>query len=203
MALVIPDDFSDWIGKDIDTARQDELVRCASAAQAWVARQAGLRSLEKEDTAVATYLEACDAHGEYLYLPNDVRPAWHTTGSDLMTVVDSGSSLSVSATYSTTASVILMNVNTFKRVALFRSGGWPKTLANNVVVTCKVGWHADTGVLIVPDDVKRLVIEVAWLMFNSFAWVGRQNVSKAGAAVSIENDLSPGSIDTLNRLRGV
>jgi len=202
MALAVVGDVAAWVGRDIDSTRQGELTACIAAAQAWVATQAGLRSLEKEASAVTTYLDASSAYGEELWLPNDIRPLWHS-GSDLLTVTEGGVSVTVSVAYSSTAGAIIRNANTFKRVCLVRAGGWAQSGANDVAVTCKVGWHLDTGVLIVPQDVRRLVIEAAWLLFNSANWVGRQNVSKAGAAISIENDLSPFAQETLTRLRGI
>lgn len=201
MALATVADIASWIGKDIAAERQGEATDDITAAQAWIARAAGLRSLEKESSAVTIYLDGEDACGEDLWLPADVRPMWHS-GSDLMTVTEDGTSLTVATGYSTTAGVTISGANQFKRVCLYRTGGWSKSLRQNIAVACKVGWHLDTGVLIVPTDVKRLVIETAWLIFNSFAWVGKQNVSKSGAAVSLENDLSPAAQETLNRLRG-
>jgi hypothetical protein len=205
MALALVSDVASWIGKDIDAARQGELTSCIAAAQSWIASQAGLRSLEKETTAVTAYIDGKDANGEELWLPSEIRPVWHT-GSDLMTVVESGTALTPLAIgYSSTASVVLRGVNSFDRVCLYRVGGWiwNRFTPQNIAVACKVGWHADTGALIVPADVKRLVVEVAWLQFNSFNWVGRQNVSKAGTAITIENDLSPFARAVLDNLRGV
>jgi len=201
MPFAIPSDIASWIGKDIDATRQAELVSTIAAAQDWVAHQAGIRSLEKEAAAVTTYLDATEANGENLWLPADVRPVWHS-GSDLMTVTEGGISVSLAASYSATAGAVIRGANQFKRVCLWRAGGWSKSGASDIAVTCKVGWHLDTGVLIVPQDVRRLCIEVAWLLFNSYNWVGKQNVSKAGSAVSLENDLSPFAADTLRFLRG-
>lgn len=202
MALAVVGDVAAWIGRDIDSTRQGELTACIAAAQAWVATQAGLRSLEKEASAVTTYLDASSACGEELWLPNDVRPLWHS-GSDLLTVTEGGVSVTVSVAYSSTAGAIIRNANTFKRACLVRVGGWARSGANDVAVTCKVGWHLDTGVLIVPQDVRRLVIECSWLIFNSASWSGIQSISKAGASVTMANDLSPAGRDTLDRLPGV
>jgi hypothetical protein len=204
MALAGPSDIGSWIGKDIDPSKQAELTATIAFAQAWIAQDAGLRSLEKESSAVTTYLDGSDAGGgsTALWLPADLRPVWHS-GSDLMVVAAEGTTLTLSVGYSITADVVLSNVNTSRRVCLHKRGGWLTSGPQNVAVTCKVGWHLDTGVLVATPEIRRLIMEVAWLMFNSHAWVGKQSISKGGSSISIENDLSPGSRSTLDSLRGV
>ena len=204
MPLAGPSDIGSWIGKDIDPSKQAELTACIAFAQSWVAQAAGLRSLEKESAAVTAYLDGSDAGSGSiaLWLPADIRPVWHS-GGDLMVVIEDGRTLTLAIGYSATADVVIRNANTSNRVCLHKAGGWSTSGPQNVSVACKVGWHFDTGVLIAPFDVRRLVMEVSWLMFNSHAWVGRQNISKAGSSISIENDLSPGSQATLDSLRGI
>jgi hypothetical protein len=205
MALAQPSDFASMIKRDIDPAMQTELVNCVAYAQSWIAREAGLRSLEKEASAVTFYLDGCDANGDELWLPHDVRPVWHST-PDLMTVSENGVALTPLAIgYSSTAAVVFRGVNQFKRVSLYRPGGWywSGLSPQNIAISCKVGWHLDTGVLIVPPDVQRLVIKVAWKMFNTAGQTGITSVNKAGTAISWVDELSPTEQATLDRLRGV
>lgn len=204
MALAVPADFDAWAKKSLSTDVQTELNNCVSYAQAWIANQAGLRSLEKESAAVTTYFDGGkDTYGEDFWAPMDLRPMWHT-GSDLVTVVESGTTVGVAVGYSTTAGAMLSGVNSFQRVRLSRVGGWAVN-KNNIALTCKCGFDgsstATTNAL--PPDVKRLVMEVAWLMFNSAGRVGISNTSKVGASADIVNDLSPMSQATLDWLRGI
>lgn len=204
MALVDPGDIDDWIGRAISANRQDEVTSTIAYAQSWVAQSAGLRSLEKEAASVTTYFDGADVCGEFLWLPMDMRPVWHS-GSDLVSIVEDAISLNVSSIASTTIPVILTNANTYKRARLYKAGGWSKATPQNIAVTCKVGFDSDpsASVLPVPQYVRRLVMEVAWLMFNSPQWIGHSSTSKAGSAATVENALSLTAREGLERLRGL
>jgi hypothetical protein len=210
MALAAYTDVeTSWAKKTLETAAQTEMTACIAHAQSWIAHQAGLRSLEKEAAAVTEYVDGSKIDNPYeIYLSAACRPAWHTgTGSDLMTVVESGVTLTPAIGYSTTAGVILSGVNSFERVRLSRVGGWvwSRGLTDNIAVTLKCGFDSSTtaGTNPLPFDVKRLVTEVAWLVYNSSSWVGKSSISKAGTSVSIADELSPAGQSTLDWLRGI
>ena len=207
MALAAYTDIESWIGKTLDSGRQAEATASIAFAQGWIANQAGMRSLEKEAAAVTTYFDGGqDTVSADLWLPMDMRPVWHT-GSDLVAVTENGTSLTVAIGYSTTAGVTLRGVNSMSRVRLSRVGGWfwNYSIANNVSVACKCGFDTTTTASTnpVPTDVKRLVVEVAWLSLNGSARTGKQSVSKAGTSVSIVDDISPAGRSTLDWLRGI
>jgi hypothetical protein len=107
--------------------------------------------------------------------------------------------------YSASATTIIRGANDYQRVRLSRVAGWnfSNPIQQNIAVACKVGWHLDTGVLIVPPDVQRLVIKVAWKMFNTAGTTGIASLNKAGTATSFIDDLSPSERDTLDWLRGI
>jgi len=207
MALVAPAEFDSWAKKSLAADVQAELVLCVAYAQSWIADQAGLRSLEKETTAQVSYFDGGrDTWGSELWVPMCCRPMWHT-GSDLAVITENGAALTAVIGYSTTANVCIQGVNTFSRVRLSKIGGWywGYVGANNVSVTSKCGFDgsstATTNAL--PPDAKRLVMEVAWLMFNSAGRIGINNTAKAGSSADIINDLSPMGQSTLDWLRGV
>ena len=206
MALAVPADFDAWAKKSVDSDHQDELNNCVSFAQSWIAREAGLRSLEKESAAVTTYFDRDDAFGDDLWLPMSHRPMWHT-GSDLVTVLESGEAVTVAVGYSTTAGAVLRGVHSMDRPRLSRVGGWAngQTIQNNIAVACKVGFDGNSTATTnaCPADVKRLVMEVAWLMFQGANRFGIANTSKGGSSADITNDLTPMSQAALERLRGI
>jgi hypothetical protein len=206
MALAEVVDFSSWIKKDLDATVQEELVACIAAAQAWIAREAGLRSLEKESAAKTEYLDgALLPNNEDAWLPMSVRPVWHTGTSDAMTVTENGTSLTVATAFSSGAGVVVAGANSLDRVRIYREGGWSNSGRQNIAVSCKVGFDASTTASTnpLPYDVKRLVMGVAWKLFNQPAVAGRSSVGKAGQTVSLVDDLSLMERATLDRLRGV
>jgi hypothetical protein len=208
MALAAYTDIESWIGRTLDSGRQAEATSCIGFAQSWIANQAGLRSLEKESAAVTLYEdgEKLTSASEF-WLSAACRPAWHVGTSDIFTVSENGAALTVAVGYSSTASVILSGVNSMDRVRLYRAGGWSwsRGLPGNISVACKCGFDtsstASTNPL--PLDVKRLVVEVAWLMLNGSQRTGKTSVSKAGTSVSISEDLSSAATGTLDWLRGI
>jgi hypothetical protein len=207
MALAAYTDIETWIGKVFDSARQAEVTNCIAFAQSWIANQAGLRSLEKESAEVTIRADGASLwNPEEFWMPSSCRPSWHT-GSDVYTVTENGSTLSVVNGYSSTASVVLSGANSLDRARLFRPGGWAysPSLPNNISVACKCGFDssmtASTNPL--PADVKRLVMEVAWAMLNGAQRTGKSSTSKAGTSVSINDDLSPAAVSTLDWLRGI
>ncbi len=203
MALVYPSDLESMLGKSIASERQPEVASCIDVAQSWIARAAGIRSLEKETTAQTVYLDGCEAYGNELWLPPEVRPAWNS-GSDLMVVTEDGLTLTTSTAYSSSAGVIVRYAQTEKRGYLVRPFGWSVSGSANIAVTCKVGFDAlGSSTLAVPGYVWQLIREVAYLTFLSPALTGKTSVSKAGASVSIEHELSPMALQGLNFLRGI
>jgi hypothetical protein len=207
MALAEVIDISEWIGKDIDATRQSELVSCIAAAQSWIATEAGLRSLEKEATAKIEYLDGDTLpNQEEAWLPNSCRPTWHTgTGADAIVVSENGIVLGMSFAYTTGTNIVIDGANTFRRMRLYRSGGWSTAGKQNIAVTLKCGFDPSLTAPLnpLPVDVKRLVMGVAWKLFNAPTSVGRSSVSKAGQAVSWLDELSAMERSTLDSLRGI
>lgn len=206
MALAAYTDIETWIGKTFDAGRQAEVTNCIGFAQSWIANQAGLRSLEKEATAVTAYFDGGrDTSGSDFWVPMSFRPMWHT-GSDLTTVSENGVNLTLTVGYSSTAGATISGVNSFDRVRVSRIGGWSYNLgSNNVAIACKCGFDSSTTATTnpLPLDVKRLVMEVAWTMLNGAQRTGKTSVSKAGTSVSINDELSPAAVATLDWLRGI
>lgn len=207
MALAAYTDIEAWIGKTFDSSRQAEVTNCIAFAQSWIANNAGLRSLEKESAVVTEYIDGDKlTDSDAVWLPMSCRPAWHT-GSDLVTVVENGTSLTVAIGYTTTAGVSLSGVNTFDRVRLARIGGWSWStgVPNNIAVAMKCGFDTTTTASTnpCPVAVKRLVMDVAWNMLNSTQRTAKASQSKAGSSVSFKDDLSQLSQDTLDWLRGI
>ena len=207
MAIALPADVVSWIGKDIDAARQEELVNCIALAQVWIANQAGLRSLEKEAAAITEYIDSDTMpNQDELWLSPACRPAWHTgTSSDLMTVVESGTTQGLSIGYTASSNVVIAGANRFDRVRLSRAGGWVRWGKQNIAVALKCGFDPDPAAAVnpVPLDVKRLVMEVAWLTLNSPSRAGKTSINKAGQSVSLLDELSPAGRATLDWLRGI
>ena len=207
MALITQADVEQFTGIAIDSGRAAGIAQAILAAQTWVAHQAGLRSIEKETAAVTVYLDTKNADETgYLWLPSDVRPAHHA-GADLIAVVESGSALTGGSAfgYSATADVTIRGANGISAVALFRPqwGEFGAYGRNNVAVTCKVGFDIVGATnLAVPQDVRTLLMEVAWNLFTMPATMGRTSTSKAGASASFDGELSPLGKATLAWLCG-
>lgn len=203
MALVYPSDLDSMLGKNIASERQAEVSACIEVAQSWIARSAGVRAIEKEATNTTIYLSGCDAYGTELWLPPEVRPVWNS-GSDLIAVTQDGITLSTAASYSAGTGVIVRFAETDKRVLLDRPFGWSTWGPSNVAVTCKVGYDMlGSAILGVPPSVWQLIREVAYYIFLTPSLMGKASTSKAGASISIERDLSPMSLQTLEALRGL
>ena len=122
-----------------------------------------------------------------------------------MTVTEDGASITVALGYSTSAGAVIIGANELRRVTLYRQGGWSTSLPQNIAVTCKVGFVADVTAAVnpLPLDVKRLLCESAWLMFNAASRVGVGSVAKLGSSADVTNDLSRSSQDTLSLLTGL
>ena len=134
-------------------------------------------------------------NSDELWLDPGHRPVLHT-GSDLVTVSVNGSSLTVAASYSTTAGVMLVGANEDSPCRLIRQFGPWTTGIRNIVVSYKCGFQTDpaltaTDTFPVPSNIKQLANEMSWLVFNSASLLGKQNVSHAVAAVTLSNELSP------------
>jgi len=201
MALVYPADINSWTGKDIPAGREEELISAIAFAQAWIARTTGILSLEKTAANVTFYIDGDTALGGDLWMPPSVRAMWHS-GSDLAVITEDGATLTSALGYSESADVIIIGAHEYKRPILNRPGGWSRSLKQNVSVACKVGFApAGSAVLPVPEDVRRLIAELAWLLFQSSSLVGKSTISEIGTSVSITNDLSPAASSTLDLLR--
>ena len=202
MSLATVSGVMSWIRKDIDPNRQSELERCCSAATSFLAALTD-RTLERTTKVVYFDGDVALGGGRELWLHPGHRPVLHT-GADLVTVESNGSALSVAVGYTTTAGAVLVGANEDRPCRLVRYAGiWP-TGIQNIKVTYKCGWQTDRSVVAdtqpVPLGVEQLANEIAWLMFVSPSWLGLSNVSHAGAAVSISNDLSPASKRMLDNL---
>jgi hypothetical protein len=203
-------DVDTWRRKSTAQEHQGSLELAIDAAVSWVEREGGRRSIEKKTVTVTLDGSRADGHTRSdLWLPPDVRPVWHTTTPNVVAVSEDGSSLTVAAGYSASADVIVHGANEDVPVMLYRRGGWYPG-RRNVAVTLVVGYDVTPptpegvfpSVLPLPSSIRQLIIEAAWLTFNSEAWLGHQNVSRAGAAVTISNELSPMASETLANLRG-
>ena len=200
MALTDVANIESWIKRDIEADREAELTRCCSAATKILEQITG-RTLER-----VTKTQNFDGYlalgiGDEIYLHPGHRPVLHT-GSDLITCTVSGLGISVVTGYSTTAGIVAIGANEDRPVMLKRLWGPFIWGIQNIAVSYKCGWQTNgtTDSQPVPDDVVQLANEVAWLMFQSPDWLGKQNVSNAGAAISIANALSPIAQHTLDRL---
>jgi len=201
MALITQADLENWTGSSIDASRVASVTQVILAAQSWIARQAGIRSLEKEANAVTVYLDSDNAdNGTDLWLPPEVRPFWSGAGQDLMTVSADGQALTIASGYSATADVLIRGAHGLGLGMLYRSAWGPGR--SNVAVGCKVGF-ATSGAVLLPDDVKILVMEVAWLFFTIPNMMGRTSVSKPGTSQSVDRQLSPQALATIQVLKGV
>lgn len=209
--VVVVADFDAWRGRATAQEKQGAVEAAIAVATSWVERAAGRRSLAKTGALTIT-LDGERAEGRRrtdLWLPPDFRPVWHLT-PDLVTVSENGSALTIAAGYSSSADVLIRNANEDRPVMLYRLGGWYPD-RQNVVATLKVGWDATPpdvdgnppAVLPLPASIRQLVLEATLLTFNSADWMGHHNVSRAGAAVTLENELSPMAGQTLEDLRGM
>jgi hypothetical protein len=208
--FVTVSDVDAWRGKPTEQEYQPALESAIASAVSWVERAGGRRSLDKKRITVT--IDGHSAAGSpNLWLPRDLRPVWHVEDTDdVVEIVEDGSALTVAGGYSASADVRISGVNEDSPVLLYRCGGWSCD-RQNIVVELTVGWDGTPPdaegvlpeILPMPASIRQLVIETAWLTFNSAEWVGRQNVSKAGAAITISNSLSPMAADTLANLRGL
>lgn len=197
MALITVADLTPWTDQEISTARQDEANRCCVAAQSWVEGRTG-RTLEV-GAAVTRYFDGSDAGGRYgdeLWLPAEDRPVIHS-GGDLLTVTEDGAAVTVAVGYSTSAGAILKGANADRRGCLVRRDQAWASGVQNIAVVYKLGWSTTT----LPARVKELLLELALLFFREPQWIGKASVSKAGGAVTIMRELSPGAQGVLESLR--
>jgi len=209
MALIIQSDIEAWTGVAFDVSRAGAVAQAIVSAQAWIAREVGIRSLEKEAQPVTIYLDSANAGGvggTDLWLPPDVRPFWFFQ-TDLLAIYENGVALSVSSGYTPSADVILRGANSLNVGMMWRPIWYPGTVITgrqNVQVSCKVGFDVKTGTnLPVPEDVRSLIMEVALLWYQIPGSLGRKSQSKAGGSESFDNELSPMAKRTLEWLRGV
>ncbi len=206
MPLTSIDRVSSWAKKDIDAARQAEVTRCIVAASSIIAKISG-RQLERVTRSIS--LDGCDATGRdgmILRLPPGDRPVLHT-GSDLVTVSESGRSLTVATGYSTSAGVIVKGANRDERCSLIRNGaGWYWDSGyQDILVGYKCGWTLDVAndTQPVPDHVIQLANALAWMIYLEPAWIGKLNESAQGAAVTLSNELPAYESEVLRSLMGL
>ena len=205
--LVSQADIEAWVGTAIDAGRTVAIAQAITSAQSWIARQVGIRSLEKEANAVTVFLDSANADNETdLWFPPEVRPFWHS-GTDLVTVSESGVSLTVASGYSASADILIRGANSLNVGMLYRPAWAPEGKGYgrlNVAVSCKVGFGAvGAANLAVPEDVRLLIMEVAWLFFTLPSSIGRSSVSKAGTSQAFDGELSPQALSTMEMLKGV
>lgn len=202
MALTNVANIESWVKRDIDPDREAELTACCSKATK-ILEQISDRILERQ--TVTRYFDGYMALGyaDEIWLHPGHRPVLHT-GSDLITVSVSGSSVSVGVGYSTTYGIIAIGANEDTQCLLKRNLAPYVWGIQNVSVTYKCGYQTDlsktTDSQLVTDEIVHLANEVAWLLFNESDWLGKDNVSHAGAAVSLNNNLSPLARATLDSL---
>lgn len=202
-ALTTVGNIAAWAKQDIATEYQDALTTCINAAGSMLEQLTGRTLMRATKTAYFDGKYALGASDE-IWLDPGHRPVLHT-GSDLVTVTVNGSSLTVSSTYSTTAGVILIGANEDAPCRLIRSAGPWSTGLRNIAVTYKCGWQTDPALVgtdsqPLPKMVEQLANEFAWLLFSEANWLGKANVSHAGAAVTIANELSLASKGILESL---
>lgn len=199
MALTTVATVKAWGEPTLDSRNDDVLSDCIDAAEALIERVTGRVLNQASFTRYFSGGEAVGRGRDTIYLQQGHRPVIHS-GGDLVTVTEDGSALTVAVGYSATANVILSGVNEDKQCALRRNYSvWSNAAYDNITVTYKAGWTTST----VPNDVKQLIAEVAWLIFRSPGWLGKASTSKAGTAVSFEKDLTPQSAAVISQLRGL
>jgi len=202
MGLSTVDRVLAWIRDDeFPPERQEELLRCINAATDSLAEVTG-RTIERATKTV--YLDGCDAGGpcgELLHLPRGDRPVIHG-GSDLVTVSENGTAVTVATGYSTTAGVVLKNANLDRPCILVRNYTAWQDGYQNIAVTYKCGWTIDVpgDTAPAPNKVVQLVNAMAWKIFTEPAWIGKINVAQAGSSVTFIDDLPSIEADTLRSL---
>ena len=202
--LISQADIESWVGTTIDAGRTAAVSQAIGSAQAWIARQAGMRSLEKESSPPIAYLDSDNAdNGTDLWLPPEIRPFYHV-GTDLMTVTVDGGAMTIASGYSSSADILIRGAQSLSPGMLYRPSWGSSSGKLNVAVTCKVGFGAvGSANLAVPEDVRILIMEVSWLLFTMPSSMGRSSVSKAGTSQSFDEKLSPQGMATLEMLKGV
>lgn len=204
MPLTTPDRVLSWVKKDttFDPARQDELARCIAAATSILARVTG-RQMERVTRSLSLNgNDACGKDGELLFLPKGDRYVLHTTGPNLITVTENGSSLAMLTGYTNAAGCLVVDANVDRPCQLIRTTGYWTPGYQNILVGYKCGWTVDDGAdpQPVPDYVIQLANCVAWKLFQEPAWLGKLNVSNAGSAVTLSSDLPPEEAAILSSL---
>lgn len=203
MPLTTVDRVLSWVKKDntFDPSRQSELERCIASASRVLARITG-RQLERVTRSFSLDGNDMSGCGDVLRLPRGDRPVIHTTTPNLVTVTEDGVALTVATGYSVSAGVILRGANADSPCELIRNGcAWSPGF-QNILVGYKCGWALDVtdDPQPVPEDVIQLANCMAWMMLVEPSWIGKQNVSAAGAAVSISSDLPAYEAEVLMRL---
>lgn len=200
MALTTTARVLSWTKKDttFDESREDELQRCIASASALIPRVTG-RQIERVTRAL--FVDGWECGGQFseiLYLPSKDRPVLHA-GSDLVTVMENGVVLTVTTGYSTTNTVLVRDANRDMRCSLVRTAGYWIPGYQNISVGYKCGWTLDVAgdPLPMPEEIIQLASCIAWMTFQSPSWLGKMNVSSAGAAITISKELPPLEAATL------
>lgn len=183
-----------YAATQLDTTADAGLTAALEAASDWIQKD-GSRIYE-----TATYTETLDgdeaggSSRELLLLDRGHRPA-----SSITSVTENGVALTVASGYSTTAAVIVKNLNKERGAILIRQPSAPSGLAlpgaalgwapgfQNITVV-KVAGYASNAI---PDAIEQTCNELAWLMFRANKAVGVASSSKAGHSTQWEKRLSP------------
>jgi hypothetical protein len=182
---------------DVDTAVVD---RCITAAGDAIVRETE-RIWEKTANAVTTYFDgdrAMGRYGEILFLPRAHRPVVHS-GPDLVTVSENGTSLVVGTSTPSSAHVIVDGAGEDRRCRLIRVGGAPAGASwnpgvaqgwapgvRNIAVSYKAGFEDGQ----IPQDIREVCAEWAWLMFTESRRLGVGSVGGGGTWSLHTHDLS-------------
>ncbi len=129
-----------------------------------------------------------------LLVPVKYRPVIHT-GSDLVTVTESGTALTVNAGYDGSSDVIILGANEPRRCELVRPHSTWLRDYGNVTVVMKHGYAT------VPADIVQLATEVAVLFFNAGLQVGKASKSVRGGSLTFAKELTPQSQAVLDQMQ--
>lgn len=208
MALVTRQEVLDWVGGTFTDLNTTVLDECIDGADAAIRRETGAAF---EKTQYTLYFDGDRADGrsqELLRIPSKYQPVIHS-GGELVTVTENGKVLTVGIGFAT-ADVIVKGANVETAARLIRLPRSPAAVlapwafanrwapgVQNIVVTLFAGYTAGS----LPEDIRRVCCEWAWLIFNSARSVGTSSTSRGPAATVKSNDLSPWAQRVLERWR--
>ena len=196
MALVTAQEVKDWVAGDgttnITGVNDTVLTSCIAAAGEEIIQESTRIWEKAAQTEVFDGNAAVGRNDELLLL----RRFPVTYPSDAITVTENGVALVVGAGYALNAGVLVKNAGLERHCQLIRitGCGWAPGV-QNVTVTYSAGYTA------VPDRIKFVAKELAWLYYQEGRKVGLDDVAQAGSSRGLAHKLSALSRDILARAR--